>query len=152
MKPSSIGAPGARHNPNSGSTQTVATTAIGPQRPVRLTRANYEAPLASPVMLGFERRIVAALTSASDPKLRAAVAGWVDDTLRDMPEHLRLGVLAESIGLGLWATVRRSDDSTLVRILESSPLWPVRQYVRLLKGLVLFAEHELADVAVSEHR
>src|SRR5688572_15801936 len=99
-------------------------------------------------MLGFERRIVAALTSVSDPDLRADVAGWVDDTLRDMPEHLRLGILAESLALGVWASVRGTDDSALIQSFESSPLWPVRQYVRLLKGLVIFAEHELADVAV----
>ena len=96
-------------------------------------------------MLGFERRIVAALTTVTDPDLRAGVAGWVDDTLRDMPEHLRLGVLAESIGLGLWARVRGTADAALIGSFEASPLWPVRQYVRLLKGLVLFAEHELSD-------
>ena len=95
-------------------------------------------------MLGFERRIVAALTTVTDPDLRAGVAAWVDDTLRDMPEHLRLGVLAESIGLGLWATVRGTADAALIDSFEASPLWPVRQYVRLLKGLVLFAEHELS--------
>ena len=94
-------------------------------------------------MLGFERRIVAALTTAPDPDLRAGVSAWVDDTLRDMPEHLRLGVLAETIGLGLWAKVRGSDDAALLESFERSPLWPVRQYVRLLKGLVIFAEHEL---------
>lgn len=95
-------------------------------------------------MLGFERRMVAALTTASDPGLRAGVASWVDDTLRDMPEHLRLGVVVQSVGLGAWAKVRGDDDDSLLRSLESSPLWPVRQYVRLLKGLVLFAEQELA--------
>jgi hypothetical protein len=95
-------------------------------------------------MLGFERRIVAALTTATDPDLRAGVSAWVDETLRDMPEHLRLGVLAESIGLGAWAAVRGHDDDTLLASFEASPLWPVRQYVRLLKGLVLFAEQELA--------
>ena len=94
-------------------------------------------------MLGFERRIVAALTTASDPDLRAGVASWVDDTLRDMPEHLRLGVLVESIALGAWAKLRDADDVALIESFERSPLWPVRQYVRLLKGLVIFAEHEL---------
>ena len=94
-------------------------------------------------MLGFERRMVAALTTSPDPALRAGVEGWVDDTLRDMPEHLRLGVLAESIGLGAWAKVRGSDDATLIRSFEASPLWPVRQYVRLLRSVVLYAENEL---------
>lgn len=94
-------------------------------------------------MLGFERRMVAALTTSPDPALRAGVEGWVDDTLRDMPEHLRLGVLLESVGLGLWARVRPNDDRALLQSFERSPLWPVRQYVRLLRSLVLYAENEL---------
>jgi len=94
-------------------------------------------------MLGFERRMVAALTTNDDPAVRAGVEGWVDDTLRDMPEHLRLGVLVQSIALGVWARVRRSDDASLVRSFDRSPLWPVRGYVRLLRSLVLYAEHEL---------
>jgi hypothetical protein len=94
-------------------------------------------------MLGFERRMVAALTTSPDPALRAGVEGWVDDTLGDMPEHLRLGVLAESIALGLWSRLRPSDDAELVRSFERSPLWPVRQYVRLLRSVVLYAENEL---------
>ena len=102
-------------------------------------------------MLGFERRVVAALTSVSDPDLRAAVAGWVDETLRDLPEHLRLGVLAETVALGAWAKLRATDDDALIASFEASPLWPVRQYVRLLKGLVIFAEQELAGAAVAAH-
>jgi hypothetical protein len=98
-------------------------------------------------MLGFERRMVGALTVPSDPALRAGVERWVDDTLGDMPEHLRFGVLAQSIVLGLWARVRGVDDQALLRSFETSPLWPVRQYVRLLKGLVIFAEQELVEVA-----
>jgi hypothetical protein len=92
-------------------------------------------------MLGFERRMVAVLTP--DAKVRAGVEGWVDDTLRDMPEHLRLGVFVQSIALGLWARMRHSDDTSLVRSFDRSPLWPVRAYVRLLRSLVLYAEHEL---------
>ena len=94
-------------------------------------------------MLGFERRMVAALTTTPDAELRAGVEGWVDDTLRDMPEHLRLGVVAQSVALGLWGRLRRTDDASLVRSFERSPLWPVRAYVRLLRSLVLYAEHEL---------
>jgi hypothetical protein len=74
--------------------------------------------------------------------VRAAVEASVDETLRDMPEHLRLGLAAESVALGLWSRLR-ADDAALLASLERSPLWPVRQYVRLLKGLVLFAQHEL---------
>ena len=100
-------------------------------------------PLRLDAMLGFERRMVAALTTTSDPARRIAIEGWVDDTLRDMPEHLRAGVLVESLGLGLWSRARRTDDRCLLRSFGRSPLWPVRQYVRLLHGLVLFAESEL---------
>jgi hypothetical protein len=49
------------------------------------------------------------------------------------------------VALGAWARVRGSDDDELLASFESSPLWPVRQYVRLLKGLVIFAEQELAE-------
>jgi hypothetical protein len=94
-------------------------------------------------MLGFERRMIAALTTTPDAVVRAGVVGWVDDTLRDMPEHLRLGVLVQSVALGVWARVRRSDDASLVRSFDRSPLWPVRGYVRLLRSLVLYAENEL---------
>jgi hypothetical protein len=68
-----------------------------------------------------------------------------------MPEHLRLGVLAETIALGAWAKVRGADDDALIASFESSPLWPVRQYVRLLRGLVIFAEQELDPANVGVH-
>jgi len=96
-------------------------------------------------MLGLERRIVAALTTADDPAVRSGVATWVEETLQDMPEHLRLGVAVQSVVLGLWASTRPGDDAALLASFERSPLWPVRQYVRLFKGLVLFAEQELTD-------
>ena len=92
--------------------------------------------------------MVAALTTASDPDLRAGVEGWVGSSLGAMPEWLRLGVLTESIGLELWSRVRPGrDDHALLHTFESSSLWPVRQYVRLLRSLVIFAEQELAGVA-----
>ena len=93
-------------------------------------------------MLGLERRVVAALTTVEDPVVRAGVETWVEDTLQDMPEHLRLGVAVQSIVLGAWASTKAVDDALLASF-ERSPLWPVRQYVRLFKGLVLFAEQEL---------
>jgi hypothetical protein len=99
-------------------------------------------------MLGFERRMVAALTAPDDPALRAGIERWVDDTLRDLPEHVRLGILGETILLGAWAAVTRKPDDELLHTFERSPLWPVRQYVRLLGGLVIFAEQELATAEV----
>jgi hypothetical protein len=93
-------------------------------------------------MLDFERQLVATLTGADDPGLRARVAGFVEGSLRAMPEHLRLGVLAESVAFATWAKLRPTDD--LAGRLERSPIALVRQYVRLFRSLVLFAEQEMA--------
>ena len=102
-------------------------------------------------MLWFEREVVASLVNPSlDDDGRAAVEGYVAHSLSVMPEHLRLGVAAESLVLGAWPRVQhalgRFDRSSLRGRLErwkASRLDPVRQYVRLLQSLVLFAENEL---------
>ena len=102
-------------------------------------------------MLWFEREVVASLVNPSlDDDGRAAVEGYVARSLSVMPEHLRLGVAAESLVLGAWPRVQhalgRFDRSSLHDRLErwkTSRLDPVRQYVRLLQSLVLFAENEL---------
>lgn len=95
-------------------------------------------------MLWFERHVVASLTETTDPTERAAIASFVDGTLKVMPEHLRAGVAAESLALGGWARVRGLDPDALVTSLRRSPVGVLRQYERLLGSLVLFAEHELA--------
>jgi hypothetical protein len=97
-------------------------------------------------VLGFERRVVATLVTTTDPRRRAEVEAFVDGTLRSMPEHLRAGVAAESVLLGAWDRLRRRDGSSTVDLdaLDGSRIDVVRQYVRLLRGLVLFAECELA--------
>ena len=95
-------------------------------------------------MLWFERHVVASLTESTDPTERAAIASFVDGTLKVMPEHLRAGVVAESLALGGWARMRRLDPDALVTSLRRSPVGLLRQYERLLGSLVLFAEHELA--------
>jgi hypothetical protein len=71
-----------------------------------------------------------------------------------MPEHLRAGVLAESLALGSrsWIEQRagRFDQERLHARLtrwKHSGIDPIRQYVRLLESLVLFAENELAPSA-----
>ena len=48
-------------------------------------------------MLDFERELVAALVTTSSPRLRTGVAAFVEGSLDDMPEFLRLGVLVESV-------------------------------------------------------
>ncbi|HEX5614446.1 MAG TPA: hypothetical protein VFZ83_04775 [Acidimicrobiia bacterium] len=102
-------------------------------------------------MLGFERQVVDHLVTTPDPDRRAAVHRWVAGSLADMPEHLRVGVYAESVALAAVARLLRagrrpSDDDVAraVQILDVSPIALLRQYVRLFRSLVLFAEQELA--------
>jgi hypothetical protein len=107
-------------------------------------------------VLWFESQLVGALMSpAIDGRTRAAVESYVDDALRSMPEHLRAGVLAESLLLGarprLEHALGRLDDTVLRARLDgwkTSRIDFVRQYVRLLQSLVLFAENELAGDVV----
>lgn len=103
-------------------------------------------------MLPFERRVVACLTRTSDPERRTAIAAYVSDSLAAMPEHLRAGVATSSVGLGTWVRLRGGtrDDARLRNHLaawEAHPVDVVRQYVRLMHSLVLFAEIELGDGA-----
>jgi len=103
-------------------------------------------------VLWFEQEVVAALMRPDlDADTRAAVQSYVAGTLHSMPEHLRAGVLAETIALGgrSWIerrTGRFDRDRLLARLTgwKHSSIDPVRQYVRLLESLVLFAENELA--------
>ena len=103
-------------------------------------------------MLWFERQVVGALMSPTlAPDTRSAVESYVSETLSSMPEHLRLGVAAESVMLGSWSWVEdqlgRLDQrrlATRVAHWKTSKIDVVRQYVRLLQSLVLFAENELA--------
>jgi len=101
-------------------------------------------------MLDFERQLVATLTTATDPGRRAAVAAFVEGSLDDMPEFLRAGVVAESIAFAGWSRAlrvagNRRGLNSLITTLEASPISLVRQYVRLFRSLILFAEQELAE-------
>jgi hypothetical protein len=97
-------------------------------------------------MLKLERRVVADLTTSTDPALRAAVEQWVDGTLRDMSDVLRLGVAAESMLFSVWTAVRRpADVHGLLAWLDRSPVSLLRSYPRLFRSLVLFGELELDD-------
>jgi hypothetical protein len=98
-------------------------------------------------MLAFERRFVDALVTTDDPVVRRRVGEWVDGSLRTMPQHLRLGVLSETLVLAGWTSVARRDLDRLPAALDRSPLMPLRQYARLFRSLVLFAEQELAPAA-----
>lgn len=100
-------------------------------------------------VLRFERRVVASLVTVTDPGQRAAVETFVGDTLRSMPEHLRAGMAAESVALGAWDRLRdrRRGGRVDLAALDGSRIDVVRQYVRLLRGLVLFAESELVPTS-----
>ncbi|HZA76959.1 MAG TPA: hypothetical protein VE623_11280 [Acidimicrobiales bacterium] len=108
-------------------------------------------------MLWFEREVVGALIRSRDPVVRSAVEAFVDGSLRDKPEHIRLGVSSESLLLGAYVRARRAlglldGDDALARLLESwesGRVGVVRQYVRAMKALVLFAEGELAPAGTA---
>lgn len=97
-------------------------------------------------MLAFERRVVTAMLTSTDPQQRSQTIAYVEGALTALPELIRLGVVGESLALGAWYRLRdltgRVDDHALVASLESNPVGLVRQYVRLLRSLVLFSEQE----------
>ncbi len=105
-------------------------------------------------MLWFEREVVGALTASPDQSLRSSIEAFVDGSLRDWPEHLRLGLAGESVLLGTYVAVLRRtgrlapDDreGLLARLdsWEASPIGVLRSYVRALRSLVVLAENELA--------
>jgi hypothetical protein len=95
-------------------------------------------------MLPLERRVVAELTTATDPVVRQQVAAWVDGSLGDMSDVLRLGVMAESVLFTVLVALRRPTDlHGLLEALDRSPVSLLRSYPRLFRSLVLFGELEL---------
>jgi hypothetical protein len=98
-------------------------------------------------VLGFERKVVDALTTTTDPADRTAVVAWVDGSLAAMPELLRAGVAVGSVVLGAWATVTGKEGRRLVDALDASRLPPVQLHLRLLRSLVLFGDLELSPGA-----
>lgn len=103
-------------------------------------------------MLWFEREVVGALVKSEDSAVRSSVEAFVDGSLRDKPEHLRLGLAGESVVLGAYVAARRAlgrldGDGALLQLLhswEAGRVGLVRQYVRAMRSLVIFAENELA--------
>lgn len=98
-------------------------------------------------MLTFERRVATALLRATDPVQRERVLRYVDGSLAAMPEILRAGLVGLTVVLGPWARVRTlagagRSDQELVAWLEGHPVGLVRQWLRALRSLVLFAEEE----------
>lgn len=100
-------------------------------------------------MPSFRTRVIDALLEPLGPVQRGPAERFVDGSLADLPEHLRLGIMVDSILLELVTRVThqgRIPDAATLRTLvarwESNPLTPVRQYARLLSSLVLFADQE----------
>ena len=102
-------------------------------------------------MLRFERQVVDRLVTTTDLRRRADITSYVDGTLAAMPEHLRAAIGAASLAFGGWFGIVRPRSSSagvttpdpLVHSLDTSWIPPIRQYVRLFRSLVLFAEQEL---------
>ena len=98
-------------------------------------------------MLMLERRVVSELTTTDDPALRARIAQWVNGSLRDMSDVLRLGVVLETLLLTVWVTVRRPAElHGLLGWLDRCPIALLRSYTRLFRSLVLFGELELSSL------
>ena len=102
-------------------------------------------------MLWLERRVVDTLVQGSDHERREAITAYVEGSLRVMQEPIRAGVAAESLLLGVWPALRNAvgqlnHEQLLAQIgrWEHSRIGLLRQYVRALHSLVLFAEHEFA--------
>lgn len=106
-------------------------------------------------MLGFEREVMNALIETDDVEARAGIESFVDGSLHAMPEHLRAAIGAASLGLGACRgavrLVRPSvTGAAFVQVLDHTSFGPARQYVRLLRSLVLFAEQELTTPAPAD--
>jgi hypothetical protein len=92
----------------------------------------------------FRHSVVDAVLSTtglpSAPDLSDRVRGFVDGQLTRMPRHLRLGVLATEVLLTTTSAVRRDADAW--ERWQTSRLFPVASYARLIRGLVLLSAFE----------
>ena len=99
-------------------------------------------------MLPVERDVVRSVLGARADAHRARVESWVEGSLADMPELLRLGVLAESLLVAAWRRVQPGRDlGDLLDVMERSPVGLLQQYPRLFRSLVLFGDLELAPAS-----
>lgn len=99
--------------------------------------------------------VVDGAEAPADPTARD-MSGFVEEELKAMPLHLRVGVEAVSALLLTRTTIEGRGDfarrgaearATAIGSWEASRLGPVRQYVRFLRSLVLFALHERATAS-----
>ncbi len=100
-------------------------------------------------MLWLERRVVTALAGNDDERTGGAITEFVDTSFAAMPQHLRLGVVGESLLLGVFVRLRYAPNPSDADVLaamtawEHNPIGVIRQYARLLTSLVTFAQQEL---------
>ncbi|QXC62101.1 hypothetical protein KSP35_04635 [Aquihabitans sp. G128] len=103
-------------------------------------------------MFSYERRVVTSMLTTDDQAQRSEVVAFVGGALAAMPEFLRLGITAITVALTAWSGLRRvvgagrsgPDD---LAWLKTHPIGLVRQWVRALQSLVLFAENEKMEAA-----
>ncbi len=95
-------------------------------------------------MLSFRRRVVAALLTKVEPERRSAAEAYVEGALGAMPEHLKIGVTADSVLLSVWARAKHPFDLTDEALLELVEGWetssprpraPVRPPARVVGDL-----------------
>lgn len=103
-------------------------------------------------MLAYERRVVAALLDHTGGTRTTQVTDYVDGALGAMPEVLRAGIAGLSLGLGTWSSIRRivvgpRDPASEVAWLETHPVGLVRQWLRAIRSLVIFAHEETLEAA-----
>lgn len=103
-------------------------------------------------MLAYERRVVAALLDTADGDRTALVTDYVDGALGAMPEVVRAGIAGISIGLGAWTSIRgvvagRRGPAAEVAWLENHPIGLIRQWLRAVRSLVIFAAEETLEAA-----
>ena len=90
-----------------------------------------------------------AVAGLDDERTGGAISEFVDTSFAAMPQHLRLGVVGESLLLGGYVFVRaagRPSDADILAAMnawERNPIGVIRQYARLLTSLVVFAQQEL---------
>lgn len=100
-------------------------------------------------MPSFRSRVIDALLAPLEPTQRARAEDFVQSSLADLPQHLRIGVTLDSVLLEVLARFGNGGkipDAAALRGLvgswEANPLTPIRQYARMLSSLVLFADQE----------
>lgn len=103
-------------------------------------------------MLSYERRVVTAMITTDDARIREQVVAFAGGSLGAMPELLRFGISAITVALTAWTTLlglvgRRRSDAETLSWLETHPIGLVRQWARALRSLVLFSEQELLEGA-----